>query len=143
VHDVGDGHQARVVKLCTNLLIAITAEALSEATVLGERSGVRRPELLAFINDSAIGSTFSKYKSEALVDLDFTPSFSPEGQRKDLRLALDLGRDGGVSMPVAAATEVVFSQLIGSGLGADRDFIALVLQVARDSGITLAAEPPP
>lgn len=139
-HYVGADHQARTIKLCTNLLLGITAQALAEIIVLAERSGVTRTALLGFINDSAIGSPFTKYKSAAFINLDFTPTFTPEGQRKDIRLAISQGAELEVPMPLASATEVEFSRLIASGLGANKDFGALLLQVARDAGLELARE---
>lgn len=139
-HDVGTGHEARIVKLCTNLLIAVIAETLSEATLLGETAGVRRSSLLEFINDSAVGSPFTRYKSQALIELDFAPTFSPELQRKDVRLALDLAERAGLRMPVAQSTEQAFTELIDSGLGEGKDFIALILKLADDAGIVLTKE---
>jgi len=139
-YEVGSGRQASVVKLCTNAILGALTELLSEVLVLGEKSGVRRGDLMAIINDSAIGSTFSRYKTPTFVDLSMEPTFTPEGQRKDVRLALALARDTGTSMPMVALTEVLFSQLIGSGLGEGRDFAALIYQVARDSGLGLLPE---
>lgn len=139
-HVVGGGVSATVVKLCTNALLGITMQALAEVAVLGERSGVRRSGLMAFINDSAMGSNFSRYKTAAIVDLDLTPTFSPEGMRKDLRLAVDAGRAADVPVPLVSAVEVEFARLVASGLGADHDFAALLLQVARDAGVTLHPE---
>ena len=72
---------------------------------------------MEFINDSAIGSPFTRYKTDAFVRLDLAPAFTPKGQRKDLRLALRLGADQEVPMPVSSATEVEFSRLVASGLG--------------------------
>jgi 3-hydroxyisobutyrate dehydrogenase-like beta-hydroxyacid dehydrogenase len=129
-----------VVKLCTNLLIATTAQILSEATVLGESAGVRRTDLLGFINDSAVGSPFTAYKSEAIIRQDFTPTFTPELQRKDVRLALELASGRGVSMPLATATEAAYTSLIDSGLGDGKDFISVIVKVAHDSGLQLADE---
>ncbi|HEY8318614.1 MAG TPA: NAD(P)-dependent oxidoreductase [Amnibacterium sp.] len=137
---VGSEAQANVVKLATNALLAVTMQALAEAAVLADRAGVARRDLLAFVNDSAVGSPFSAYKTPALVGLDFTPAFTAEGQRKDVRLALGLAQDLEVPMPVLAATEVAYSRLIASGLGAGLDLAAVLLQVARDAGIELAAE---
>jgi 3-hydroxyisobutyrate dehydrogenase len=139
-HDVGPAHEARVVKLCTNVLIAVIAEALSEATLLAQVGGVRRSQVLEFINDSAVGSPFTRYKSDALVALDFTATFTPELQRKDVRLALELAGRAGLAMPVTEQTEQAFTRLIDSGLGADRDFISLILKLADDAGMTLAKE---
>ncbi|MBW4042730.1 MAG: NAD(P)-dependent oxidoreductase [Acidobacteria bacterium] len=140
VHRVGGGSEANVVKLATNGLLGIVMQSLAELVVLGEKAGVPRADLLAFINDSAVGSPFSAYKTPALVDLDLSPTFTVEGQRKDLRLALDLAADLEAPMPVLSTTEVAFSRTIASGLGAGQDLAAVVLVAARDAGIEL--EPP-
>ncbi|HVQ90771.1 MAG TPA: NAD(P)-dependent oxidoreductase [Mycobacteriales bacterium] len=137
---VGDAHQARVVKLCVNAVLAIHAQALAEALVLAERNGVRRSALMEFINDSAVGSPFTRYKTDAFVGLDLTPAFTPEGQRKDLRLALGLAAEGEVPLPLVSATEVIYSRLVASGLGAGKDFAALLLLAARDAGLELEPE---
>jgi 3-hydroxyisobutyrate dehydrogenase len=137
---VGEGHEARTVKLCVNMVLAVLAQALAEALVLGESQGVRRAALMGFLNESAIGSPFTRYKTDAFVGLDLEPAFTPEGQRKDLRLALALSADNEVPMPVASATEVEFSRLVASGLGAGRDFAALILLAARDAGLSISPE---
>jgi len=140
-HVVGAANEARVVKLCTNLVLAVLTQALAEALVLGQSHGVRRRALMEFINDSAIGSPFTAYKTGALVDLDLAPAFTPEGQRKDLRLALQLGTEHEVPMAVTSATEVAFTRLIASGLGQGLDFASLILLAARDAGLPIEPEP--
>lgn len=140
---VGSGAEAAVVKLCTNAVLAVLIETLAEVLILGEKSGVRRADLMRFINDSAVGSPLTRSKSGALVGLDFTPTFTPEGQRKDVRLALDLGARTETPMPLVSATEVAFSRLIAGDLGDGRDYAALILQAARDAGIGLQPEPFP
>ena len=140
VHVVGDSNQASVVKICTNALLGVLMETLSEVAILGEKSGVKREDLLNFINDSAVGSPFSTYKTAALVNLDFTPTFTSEAQRKDLRLALSLAESAGASMPLVAATESEFDRLVTTGVGAGLDIASAIAQVANDSNITLAPE---
>jgi 3-hydroxyisobutyrate dehydrogenase-like beta-hydroxyacid dehydrogenase len=140
VHVVGDSNQASVVKICTNALLGVLMETLSEVAILGEKSGVKREDLLNFINDSAVGSPFSTYKTAALVNLDFTPTFTSEAQRKDLRLALSLAESAGASMPLVAATESEFDRLVTTGVGAGLDIASAIAQVAKDSNITLAPE---
>ncbi|GAA2754524.1 NAD(P)-dependent oxidoreductase [Amnibacterium kyonggiense] len=138
-HVVGAGAEANVVKLATNGLLAVVMQSLAELVVLGEKAGVPRDRLLAFINDSAVGSPFSTYKTAALVGLDFTPTFTTEGQRKDVRLALDLAAGLETPMPVLSTTEVAFSRTIASGLGAGKDLAAVLLTAARDAGLALEA----
>src|SRR5215831_4745409 len=64
---VGDGEKARIVKICHNVYLGIVAQALSEITVLAEKNGVPRHAFLSFINDSVMGSVFSRYKTPAYV----------------------------------------------------------------------------
>jgi 3-hydroxyisobutyrate dehydrogenase len=136
----GPGTESRLVKLCHNMLVAVTVQALAEAIVLAEKHGVSRQALMGFINDSVLGSRFIRSKTAALADLDFTTMFTAPGQRKDLRLALEAAREVEVAMPVTAQTELAFTRLIGSGLDQGRDFSTLLLLAARDAGLTLAPD---
>ena len=109
---VGDGEAARLVKICHNLLLGIVAQSLAEITVLAERGGVARSDLLGFINDSVMGSMFTRYKTPALVNLDFTPTFTGHLLRKDLELGLDAGRRLDVPLPVTTTVHEILTRLI-------------------------------
>ena len=74
---VGEGELARLAKICHNLLLGVVAQNLAEITVLAEKAGMPRASFLDFINNSVMGSMFTRYKSPALVHLDFTPTFTP------------------------------------------------------------------
>jgi 3-hydroxyisobutyrate dehydrogenase-like beta-hydroxyacid dehydrogenase len=139
---VGDGEQARLVKIAHNVFLGVVYQSLAEITVLAERGGVSRAAFLQFLNDSVLGSAFSKYKSPALVNLDFHPTFTNVLLRKDMQLGLSAGKDLGVPMPLAAATDMLIAQAIGAGLTSE-DFATLVLEQARRSGYNLAAENAP
>jgi 3-hydroxyisobutyrate dehydrogenase len=143
VFRVGEGVEANVVKLCTNALLAVTMQSLAEIAVLADGAGVKRSALMEFINDSAVGSPFTAYKTGNITSLEFPPTFTPEGQRKDIRLAIDLAHELDVPMPVLNTTEVAFSRLVSGGLGQGRDFAALILEVARDAGRELQPEVKP
>ena len=140
VHNVGQAQQAAVVKICTNAVLSVVLDGLAEVLVLAEKSGVKRADLLTFINDSAIGSPFTKYKTAALVGLDMSQTFAPDAQRKDLRLALSLAEETGTSMPIVRQTEAEVNRLVESGVGEGKDFAAMLLQVAADSSLTLGNE---
>jgi 3-hydroxyisobutyrate dehydrogenase-like beta-hydroxyacid dehydrogenase len=130
---VGEGEQARLVKIAHNVFLGVVYQSLAEITVLAERGGVSRAAFLEFLNDSVLGSAFTRYKSPALVNLDFHPTFTNVLLRKDLQLGLAAGKDLGVPMPLAAATDMLVAQAIGAGLTAE-DFATLVLEQARRSG---------
>ena len=100
---VGEGELARVCKIAHNVMLGVVIENLIEITLLCNKMGVPRHAFLAFLNNSAMGSMFTRYKSPALVNLDWTTTFTPELLRKDLDLGLELGREQEVPMPVTAA----------------------------------------
>ncbi len=130
---VGDGEEARLVKIAHNVFLGVVYQSLAEITVLAERGGVSRAAFLEFLNDSVLGSAFSRYKSPALVNLDFHPTFTNVLLRKDMQLGLSAGQHLGVPMPLAAATDMLIAQAIGAGL-TDDDFATLLLEQARRSG---------
>ena len=136
---VGEGELARIVKICHNVFLGVVIQSLVEITVLAEKSGVRRHAFLDFINKSVMGSMFTRYKSPALVNLDFTPTFTPVLLRKDLELGLAAGRKTDTPMPVTALTREIIQNLIGLG-HQDQDFATLLLQEARNAGLELKPE---
>ena len=136
---VGEGDLARLVKICHNLLLGVVTQSLTEITVLAEKAGVSRADFMSFINQSVMGSTFTKYKTPAFVNLDFTPTFTGHLLRKDFELGLEAGREQNVPLPTAALVHQLVIALIGSGRG-DQDFATLLLQEADASGIRLQPE---
>jgi 3-hydroxyisobutyrate dehydrogenase len=136
---VGEGERARLVKICHNLMLGVVAQSMAEITVLAEKGGVSRADLLAFLNDSVMGSLFTRYKTPAFVNLDFTPTFTPALLFKDFELGFEAAREHGVPMPVAAAAQQVVQTLMGHGYG-EVDFAALLELEARGSDLDLAPE---
>jgi 3-hydroxyisobutyrate dehydrogenase-like beta-hydroxyacid dehydrogenase len=136
---VGEGEVARLVKICHNLLLGIYTQTLAEITVLAEKAGVSRADFMAFINQSVMGSTFSQYKTPAIVNLDWTPTFTGHLLRKDFELGLEAGRQTDVPLPTTALVHQIVVQLIGNGLG-EGDFMRLLEMEANGAGMTLTSE---
>jgi 3-hydroxyisobutyrate dehydrogenase-like beta-hydroxyacid dehydrogenase len=81
---VGEGELARLVKICHNLVLGVVTQIMAETTVLAERGGVSRADYLEFLNGSVMGSTFTRYKTPAFVNLARTSSLAsrlPAGSR--------------------------------------------------------------
>jgi 3-hydroxyisobutyrate dehydrogenase len=139
---VGEGDRARLVKVCHNLMLGIIAQTLAEILVLGEKGGVSRASMMEFLNNSVLGSTFTRYKTPAYVNLDFAPTFTPALLLKDFDLGYQAARELGVPMPVAAAAQQTVQGLIGDGY-TDVDFAALIELQAKLSGLELESEAAP
>jgi len=136
---VGEGELSRIVKICHNVMLGVVTQSLCEVTILAQKAGVPRHAFLDFLNKSVMGSMFSRYKTPALVNLDFHVTFTPRLLRKDMDLGLDAGRRFEVPMPIAALTRDLIQQMIGHGL-TEEDFSTLILMQAKASGIELKPE---
>lgn len=144
---VGEGDLARICKISHNVFLAAVIENLIEVTLLVQKAGVPRHAFLQFMNDSVLGSTFTRYKSPALVNLDFKATFTMELLRKDVDLGLAVARELDVAMPVTAAVREVLQAHFGMAtLQPDPqaylagDFAALIETLARQAGMTLDSE---
>ena len=136
---VGEGELARIVKICHNVFLGVVTQSLAEITVLAQKAGVPRHAFLDFMNQSVMGSTFSRYKTPAFVNLDFKVTFTPVLLRKDLDLGLAAARRFEVPMPLASATRDAVQTLIGRGMD-DEDFAKLLVLQAQASGLVLEPE---
>jgi 3-hydroxyisobutyrate dehydrogenase len=144
---VGDGELARVCKIAHNVMLGVVIENLIEITLLTNKMGVPRHAFLAFLNNGVMGSMFTRYKTPALVNLDWTTTFTPELLRKDLDLGLALGREMDVPMPVTAATREVLQSHFGAAMlqknpeeYLQKDFAALAETMALAAGMKLTPE---
>ena len=136
---VGEGDVARLVKICHNLFLGVVTQSMAEITVLAEKGGVSRAAFLDFLNNSVMGSVFTRYKSPAFVNLDYTPTFTPILLRKDFDLGLAAARQLDVPMPVAATTAQLVQASVNSGR-VDEDFSILLDLQAANSALELKPE---
>jgi 3-hydroxyisobutyrate dehydrogenase len=136
---VGEDELARIVKLCHNLFLGTVAQSMAEITILAQKSGVDRQAFWACINSSVMGSLFTRYKTPAYVNLDFTPTFTAALLRKDFDLGLAAAREREVPMPVAALVHQIVQGLVGRGYG-EQDFAALIELEAQSAGLDLVSE---
>jgi 3-hydroxyisobutyrate dehydrogenase len=136
---VGEGELARIAKICHNVFLGVVTQSLAEITVLAEKAGMPRHAFLDFFNKSVMGSTFTKYKAPAFVNLDFHVTFTPKLLRKDMDLGLDAAKAREVPMPLAALTRDLIQQMIGHGMTGE-DFSTLLVMQAKASGLDLKPE---
>ena len=144
---VGEGELSRICKIAHNVMLGVVIQNLVEITILAQKLGVPRHAFLEFMNNSVMGSMFTKYKSNALVNLDWTTTFTHELLLKDLDLGLAAGHDFNVPMPVTAAARQAIQAHYGTAFlkpegkaYLEKDFAALLETVAMQSGLKLEPE---
>lgn len=136
---VGDGELARVAKICHNVWLGALTQSLAEVTVLAEKAGMTRKAFLDFLNESALGSTYTKLKAPHWISLDFTATFTPSLMRKDMDLGLSLARELGAPMPLSSMTREMIQGQINQGFD-DVDFSTLLVLQARAAGLDMKPE---
>ena len=139
---IGEGDVARIVKICHNLYLGIMFEGLAEVTLLAEKHGVSRHVFLNVINNSVLGSTFSRYKTPMIANLDYTVTFTSTLMRKDLDLGLKAAEETGVSLPATKVVRDIVQACIEDG-HAESDYTRILDKLAQYSGMQLVPEAAP
>jgi 3-hydroxyisobutyrate dehydrogenase-like beta-hydroxyacid dehydrogenase len=131
---VGANGLALVMKIATNLSLAVQMLAFSEGVLLAEKSGIARETAVDVLTHSVIGSPMVEYRGPFVVKMPDEAWFNVNMMQKDMLLALELGRQVNVPLPTTSATNQLLTAARGLGL-ADRDFAIVFEVLARLSGI--------
>ncbi len=122
---VGPHGAGQTLKACNQIVVAGTIAIVSEALVLGERSGVDPAAVLEVLSGGLAANRVMEVKGRKLLEHDFEPGGRAAYQRRDLGYALAAARDAGVTLPVTAVVDQLFGALVAAG-GGDRDHSALL-----------------
>jgi 3-hydroxyisobutyrate dehydrogenase-like beta-hydroxyacid dehydrogenase len=132
---IGEGEEARYLKLLLNMMVGATSAVVAEALTFGERGGIDWEQMIDVINGSALASPLINHKAAPLKERNFEPAFSASQMAKDFNLILNTGREMNVPMPVTAIVREYLSTMMGQGKG-DLDFFGLVTVVEGMAGLT-------
>ena len=133
VTHVGDNGLALVMKISTNLSLAVQMLAFSEGVLLAEKSGIQRETAVDVLTHSVIGSPMVQYRGPFVLKMPDEAWFNVNMMQKDMLLALELGRQVDVPLPTTSATNELLTAARGMGLK-DYDFAILFEVLARMSG---------
>lgn len=129
VRHLGPVGAGSVAKAANQLVVAATMEALAEATLLAERHGLDRAQLLEVLGGGLAASELLRQRGPALSSDDFTPTAAARLFVKDLRYAAEAAGD--LRLPVRDAVAAQFDRTVALGLG-EQD-MAVLLQTLRHS----------
>jgi 3-hydroxyisobutyrate dehydrogenase-like beta-hydroxyacid dehydrogenase len=134
VTHVGDNGLALVLKIASNLSLAVQMLAFSEGLLLAEKSGIKREIAVDVLTNSAIASPMIKYRGPFVLRLPSEAWFNVNMMQKDMMLALDLGRTLDIPMPTTAITNEFLTAARGMGL-VEEDFAVIFDVLATLSGV--------
>ena len=122
---VGESGAGQVTKAANQIVVALILEAVSEALVLGSGAGVDPGKIIDVLSGGLAANKAMDVKREKLLTRDFEPGGKVAFHHKDLGIALEAGREYGVSLPVTALVDQMFGELEARGKG-DWDHSALI-----------------
>jgi 2-hydroxy-3-oxopropionate reductase len=117
VTHVGPDGAGQVVKAANQIVVALVMEAVSEAVVLGAKTGVDPEKMLDVLSGGLAGNRVMEVKREKYLSRHFEPGGKVEYHHKDLGIALAAGRDYGVALPATAVVDQMFGALVARGRG--------------------------
>lgn len=121
---LGPNGAGQTVKLAMNLILALQVEAFSEALALVTASGVPGERLLEVMQSSMARSGVLDVKAPQILKNEFPASFPLRLMHKDVRLALELAKQNGVTLPSGAAAYATYSAVKDASKD-DPDFSAV------------------
>lgn len=133
-YHVGAGEEARYLKLTLNAMVGATSALIAEALTLAARGGLDLATTLDVINNSAVASPLIGYKTRMMITGDYAPAFPVSGMIKDFDLALGVGRDEHLPLPLIAQVRQQYEAAFAGGNGED-DFFVLVQRAAAAAGL--------
>jgi len=134
VTHVGDNGLALVMKIGTNLSLAVQMLAFCEGVLLAEKSGIPREVAVDVLTHSVIASPMVQYRGPFVLKHPDEAWFNVNMMQKDMLLALELGRQLDVPMPTTAVTNEFLTAARGMGL-VEKDFAIVFNVLAEMSGV--------
>ncbi len=113
----GPTGSGQVVKLCNQVVVGLNNLAMGEALVLAAKAGVEPATMVEAVRSGAGASWALQNLAPRILSGDFRPGFKIAHQQKDLRLALELAREGASPLPGTALVHQLFTALEAEGLG--------------------------
>jgi 3-hydroxyisobutyrate dehydrogenase-like beta-hydroxyacid dehydrogenase len=134
VTHVGPAGQAVLMKIATNLSLAVQMVAFSEGVLLAEKAGIPRETAVEVLLHSVIASPMVRYRGPFVLKQPEEAWFDVDMMQKDLLLALEAGRELDVALPTTAVSNQLMTAARAMGLR-ERDFATVFTVLARMSGL--------
>ena len=124
----------QMTKAINQIVVAGTYWSVAEGIALGLKAGLDMEKVVQAVGGGAATSWAMLNRSDNMINNRYPLGFKVQLHRKDLNIALNVARELGVTLPVAAYVEQVETGLIARGHG-DEDISVIARSVREASGI--------
>jgi 2-hydroxy-3-oxopropionate reductase len=127
---VGPSGAGQVTKACNQLVVAATIEAVAEALLLAERSGVDPAKVREALLGGFAGSKILEVHGQRMLDRTFDPGFRIRLHRKDARIVEEAASATGTPIPSFTVVADQLQRAVDGGDG-ELDHSALFVELER------------
>jgi 2-hydroxy-3-oxopropionate reductase len=131
---IGKPGAGQTAKACNQIIVGMTIQAVAEALTLAKKSGVDVAKVRMALLGGFAQSKILDLHGQRIIDRNFKPGFKIKLHRKDMRIALQAGKDLLVPLPGSAIVASQMDAMIEDGQG-DLDHSALALYLESVSGL--------
>lgn len=124
----------QMTKAINQIVVAGTYWSVAEGIALGLKAGLNMEKVVQAVGGGAASSWAMLNRSDNMINNRYPLGFKVQLHRKDLNIALNVARELGVTLPVAAYVEQVETGLVTRGHG-DEDISVIARSVREASGI--------
>ncbi|HYD19340.1 MAG TPA: 2-hydroxy-3-oxopropionate reductase [Patescibacteria group bacterium] len=114
---VGDHGAGQVAKACNQVVIAVTIEAVAEALLLAEKSGVDAAKVRDALLGGFAGSKVLDIHGNRMLTNNFAPGFKAQLHRKDMGIVMETAKKAGLALPAATLATLNLDAVIKNGDG--------------------------
>jgi 2-hydroxy-3-oxopropionate reductase len=127
---VGPSGAGQVAKACNQLVVASTIEAVAEALLLAERSGVDPAKVREALLGGFAGSKILEVHGQRMLDRAFDPGFRIRLHRKDARIVEVAAAASGAPIPAFTVVADQLQRAVDAGDG-ELDHSGLFVELER------------
>jgi 2-hydroxy-3-oxopropionate reductase len=131
---IGPAGAGQVAKAANQVVVALTIQAVAEALTLARKSGVDPARVRAALLGGFAQSRILDLHGQRMLDGAYDPGFKLRLHRKDLAIALQLGREEHAPLFATAQAAELMDALLAQGAG-DRDHSALATVYEQLAGV--------
>jgi 2-hydroxy-3-oxopropionate reductase len=136
---IGPPGAGQVAKAANQIVVALTIQAVAEALVLARKAGADPARVRAALLGGFAQSRILDLHGQRMLDAAYEPGFKLRLHRKDLAIALQLGREEHVPLFATAQAAELMDGLLAQGAG-DRDHSALATLYEQLAGLVATTE---
>lgn len=130
---IGEAGAGHMTKVCNQMIVGMTIQAVAEAFTLAAKAGVDLEKMREVLLGGFAQSRILDLHGKRIIDRNFKPGFRVRLHRKDMNLALQAGREHSVPLYGSALVAAQMDALIARGEG-DADHSALAILMEQLSG---------